>query len=71
MNVTGDLLESFVRQTLTTAKAIHAKTGQHAKTSSLIFTVTVSLDLQESSARLTLMTVLDYPVIMVAHVLTG
>lgn len=69
VNAVRDLLELSARQTLMTVKAIYVRMGQHAKILLLIFAVTVSLDLGEGFARLTLMTVQSYLVTTVVHVL--
>lgn len=69
VNAARDLLELSARQTLMTVKAICVRMGQHAKILLLIFAVTVSLDLGEGFARLTLMTVQSYLATTEVHVL--
>lgn len=69
VNAVRDLLELSARQTLMTVKTIYVRMGQHAKILLLIFAVTVSLDLGEGFARLTLMTVQSYLATTEVHVL--
>jgi len=69
-NVLGDLLESFVRQTLTIVVATHVEMVPLVKTSSLTSTASACLVLWESHVRLMLMTVLVCLAIMAALALT-
>lgn len=70
VNAPGDLLESYVRQTLMIVMATHVEIMLHVRTLSLTSIATAYLVLWERHVRLMLMTVPDHLVTMVAHVVT-